>query len=82
MNRFKLFRLIKCFSMIIVMLMLPFMANAQGADMADAFRSSGKIYIVVAVVVCILTGILIYIFQTERKLNKLEKELKEMKEKK
>ncbi len=52
-------------------------ASAQNAEMADSFRQEGKIYVVIAVLgivfVCVL-GILLYI---ERKLSKLEKELKD-----
>lgn len=48
---------------------------AQNVEMADAMRSNGKIYVVVAVVLVILIGILIYIFQTDKKLGKLEEEV-------
>lgn len=44
-------------------------------EMADLMRSEGKIYVVVAVVVTILAGLILYLFITERKLKRLEKEL-------
>lgn len=50
---------------------------AQAADrpeMADTFRSSGKIYVVVAVVVIIFVGLAIYLFSIDRRLRKIEKE--------
>ena len=50
--------------------------------MADAMRANGKIYIVIAVVLVILIGILIYIFQTDRKLKQLEKEVDSLENKK
>jgi len=48
------------------------MARAQEVDMADAMRSSGKIYVVVACVVVLFIGILIYLIRLERKVSKIE----------
>ena len=44
-------------------------------DMADTMRSEGKIYVVVVVVSIVFTGLIIYAFNIERKLGKVEKEL-------
>lgn len=52
-------------------------AQGQSVEMADTMRSNGKIYVVVAVLVIILTGILFYLINTERKLKKLEDEFEE-----
>ena len=41
-------------------------------QMADAMRSNGKIYVVVAVLLVILAGLFLYLFQTDRKLTRLE----------
>jgi CcmD family protein len=41
--------------------------------MADGLRSSGKIYVVVAVLLTVLSGIFIYLFRLDRKISKLEK---------
>ena len=49
-------------------------ASQNGIEMADAMRSSGKIYVVVGVIAIIFTGIAIYLFSIDRKLTKLEKE--------
>lgn len=43
-------------------------------DMADEMRKNGKIYVVVAVLVAIFIGIIIYLIRLDRKLSKLEKE--------
>jgi CcmD family protein len=43
--------------------------------MADAFRAEGKIYVVVAVILLIFAGLLIYMVRIDRKLKRLEKEL-------
>lgn len=48
----------------------------MGVEMADAFRADGKIYVVVAVVLVILAGLLTYIVLLDRKISKLEKEIK------
>jgi CcmD family protein len=45
-------------------------------DMADEMRSNGKIYVVVAVLVTIFIGIILYLIRLDRKLTKLEKETK------
>lgn len=43
-------------------------------DMADEMRSNGKIYVVVAVLVTIFIGIILYLIRLDRKLKRLEKE--------
>jgi len=45
-------------------------------DMADVMRSNGKIYVVVAVCLTILIGLFIYVFIVDRKVSRLEKEMK------
>ena len=45
----------------------------QKVEMADTFRSNGKIYVVVAVVVTILSGLIFYVARLDRKITKLEK---------
>ena len=48
-------------------------ASAQNAEMADAFRADGKIYVVVAIVLIVLTGLIGYLFLLDRKVGKIEK---------
>jgi CcmD family protein len=43
-------------------------------EMAGLMRSNGKIYVVVAVVVTILAGILLYVVRLDRKITALEKQ--------
>ena len=45
-------------------------------EMADAMRSNGKIYVVVAVCLTILIGLFIYVFIVDRKVSRLEREMK------
>lgn len=42
-------------------------------EMADRFREEGKIYVVVAVIVVLLAGMLTYMIVLDRKVSKLEK---------
>ncbi len=43
----------------------------------DFLRSMGKIYVVVAVIVAIFLGIVIFLITLERKISKLEKQIKD-----
>ena len=45
------------------------------AEMAGLMRSNGKIYVVVAVLVIILTGLILYVIRLDRKISKMEKEV-------
>ena len=42
-------------------------------EMADSMRSSGKIYVVVAVCLTILIGLFIYVFMIDKKISRFEK---------
>jgi hypothetical protein len=42
--------------------------------MADSFRSSGKIYVVIAVILTIFAGLIIYLVRLDRKISRLEKQ--------
>ncbi len=46
-------------------------------EMADTMRSNGRIYVVVAVVITILTGLILYIVRLDRKMTRLEKDTKQ-----
>ena len=45
-------------------------------EMADAMRADGMIYVVVAVVAVIMAGFVAYLFATDRKVSRIERELK------
>ena len=44
--------------------------------MADRMRADGKIYVVVAVLTLILLGLILYVVRLDRKISRLEKEIK------
>jgi len=50
-----------------------FAQNAAPVEMADSFRSSGKIYVVIAIIVIIFIGLAFYLFAMDRRLKKIEK---------
>jgi len=52
---------------------LNLFAQNDGVEMADALRTDGKICVVVAVIVIILLGLLIYLFALDKRLKMLEK---------
>ena len=52
---------------------------AQNVEMAEGLRSSGKIYVVVAVLCIIFIGIVAYLFNLDTKLAKLKKEVDQLK---
>jgi CcmD family protein len=49
---------------------------ANEPEMADKLYADGRIYVVVAVVATIFTGIIVYLINLDRRLSKLEKQLK------
>ncbi|MBC6612591.1 hypothetical protein H8B15_16835 [Hymenobacter sp. BT507] len=62
-------------------LLLPILrAVAQSPDepeMADALRQSGKIYVVVTVIAVVLAGLLFFLISLDRKISRLEKEVRD-----
>lgn len=58
------------FSSILMLLSLSTFAQTP---MDDFFYSSGKIYIVIAVLLIIFTGLTLYLVRLDRKITKLEK---------
>lgn len=47
----------------------------EQVEMADELRTSGKIYVVVGVLVTILLGIITYLIMIDRKLSDIEKRI-------
>ncbi|MCX8144499.1 MAG: hypothetical protein N3F62_09650 [Bacteroidia bacterium] len=51
--------------------------NNETIEMADILRQSGKIYVVVAVLSVIFIALSIYLFIQDKKLQELEKKIKD-----
>lgn len=61
--------------MIAILCMFFFQSIAQDkevVEMADKMRADGKIYVVVAVILTILIGLILYLVRLDRKISKLE----------
>ncbi len=54
-------------------------AYSQNAEMADAMRMEGKIYVVVTILLVILVGLILYLIRIDRKTAGLEKKINENK---
>jgi len=80
----KLSRHLKRLFYIITLSLMTLTVRAQnegGVDMADTMRSEGKIYVVVLIVAIVFTGLIIFAILSDRKISKLEKEIKSLKSK-
>ncbi|HEU4471109.1 MAG TPA: CcmD family protein [Flavisolibacter sp.] len=63
-------------SLFLLLLQLNLKAQEGGVTMADEMRNNGKIYVVVAVILAIFIGIILYIVRLDRKITRLEKDQK------
>ena len=67
-------------ALIVLLMLLSFstMVNAQGGSngspVGKFMRSNERSYVVIAVMITILTGLILYIIRVDRKISKLEKE--------
>ncbi|HQV59277.1 MAG TPA: hypothetical protein PLO70_14975 [Chitinophagaceae bacterium] len=57
-----------------VLTFLPIFAQDKKTEMADLMRENGRIYVVVAVVLTILIGLILYVVRLDKKISRLEKE--------
>ena len=67
----------KRISNLFLALLLASPAYSQEVEMADGMRADGKIYVVVAVLLVILIGLIAYLIIIDRKATRLEKKLDE-----
>lgn len=58
-----------------LLLSMQAVAQTEKVNMADGMRAEGKIYVVVAIVLVILLGLIGYLFFLDRKITKIEKRL-------
>jgi hypothetical protein len=72
MNHFKKFLIFIVFILLIINLQAQ--DSTDKVTMADTMRSNGRIYVVIAVILTILFGLLLYMVRLERKINRLEKQ--------
>jgi CcmD family protein len=67
-------RKISLFAILLLSCFAALAQPTQPVEMADALRSSGKIYVVITVIAIIFIGLAIYLFSIDRRLKKIEKE--------
>ena len=69
-NNLKMKKVVSLFSLLI----LSISVFAQGnIEMADELRSSGKIYVVVAVMLVLFFAFIVYLFTIDKRLKKFKK---------
>ncbi|TZF83739.1 CcmD family protein [Pedobacter sp. BS3] len=61
-------------SLAIAFVLMSYMVSAQTATTGFDIRSSGMIYVVVAVITVIFIGIALFLFAIERRIKKLEQD--------
>lgn len=64
--------ILKKITLLLMIVSLPAMIFAQGKT--TLMRSEGRIYVVVAVMVTILIGLVLYMVRVDRKISKIEKD--------
>ncbi|MBK0381899.1 CcmD family protein [Pedobacter sp. SD-b] len=59
----------------LIMMLMSVLTFAQDGkvEMADELRSSGKIYVVVTVMLLLFSAFIVYLFTIDKKLKKIEK---------
>ena len=60
-------------ALITVLLTILFAQTANAAEMADTFRSNGKIYVVVLVIATIFACIIAFLIYLDRKVSRIER---------
>lgn len=62
------------FTLLLMVLSTAILSAQEEVPMADTMRSEGKIYVVVAVALVILLGLVGYLFTIDRKVSRIEKD--------
>ncbi|MFM7487286.1 MAG: CcmD family protein [Cytophagales bacterium] len=62
-------------STLLLLQSLCVLAQTQEVPMADGMRTEGKIYVVVAIILVVLFGLIGYLVFLDRKLSQLEKRI-------
>ncbi len=65
--------------LLFIFLFTSLLVNAQEPPMADGMRAEGKIYVVIAVMATVFVCVAAYLIVIDRKVKKLEEEIKNKK---
>ncbi len=63
-------------SIILFLLAIPFNIALANGENPDFMRSMGKMYVVVSVIIATFIGIFIFLMLLDKKISKVEKQLK------
>ena len=63
------------FTLLLIFFIPALLAAQEQVEMADAMRSEGKIYAVVAIMLIIFFGLIGYLVMLDRKVSKVEKKI-------
>lgn len=63
--------------LLLTLSLTAYAGGPQEVEMADRLRADGKIYVVVAIIMIVLAGFIIYLITLDRKIKRLEKLLSE-----
>ena len=63
-------------TLFVLLCMVGVQAQDNAAQANEGLRAGGKIYVVLAVAVTILIGLLLYVVRLDRKISRLEKHIK------
>ena len=58
---------------IVLTLFFGLLANAQQSKWTEQMNGTGKVFVVIAVMLTILAGLVLYLVRLDRKISKLEK---------
>lgn len=61
---------------VIMFVLVFFWLSAKASEVSENLWTTGKIHVVLAVLITIFTGIIIFLIVLERKIKKLEQDLK------
>ncbi|MEO8404283.1 MAG: CcmD family protein [Chitinophagaceae bacterium] len=68
-------RIMKRLAFILITLLSSMLLHAQGSSIGNTMRSNGRIYVVIAVILIILAGLILYLIRLDKKISKFEKEI-------
>lgn len=60
---------------VLLLLITPLLFAQEEVQMADAMRSEGKIYVVVAILLVLVLGLILYVFMMDKKITSLEQKI-------
>ena len=65
---------LRYFLALLLLMSFSTLLNAQDSPATNTMRSNGRIYVVIAVILTILIGLVLYLVRLDKKISKLEKE--------